>query len=166
MKVLVTWYSRTGHTRSVGESLARQLGGVGEPIVDPRSRDGVSGYLRSLAESVAARPAAIAPALNDPARFDLVVIGTPVWAWGLASPVRAFAQSHAASIRRTAFFCTMGGSGSDRAFDDLQRELGRPPVATLALTERELADAPTLRARTAHFVAALRASHALAPTSG
>jgi menaquinone-dependent protoporphyrinogen IX oxidase len=166
MKVLVTWYSRTGHTRSVGESLARQLDGAAEPIVGTRSREGVSGYLRSLAESVAALPAAIAPPLHDPARFDLVVIGTPVWAWGLASPVRAFARAQAAAIRRTAFFCTMGGSGSDRAFDDLQRELGRSPVATLALTERDLADRTRLQARTAHFVAALRANHAHASTPG
>jgi hypothetical protein len=61
-----------------------------------------------------------------------------VWGWHLSSPVRTFARQNAKAIRRTAFFCTMGGSGADTAFAELERLIGRRPQAVLALTEDEV----------------------------
>jgi len=66
------------------------------------------------------------------------VIGTPVWNWSLSAPVRTYARRHAGQFKRVAFFCTEGGSGERRVFDELQRICGKPPLATIAVTEREL----------------------------
>src|SRR5262245_20444151 len=46
-KVLVTYYSRSGHTRRLAERIAQVLGADLEPIVDQRPRAGLLGYLRS-----------------------------------------------------------------------------------------------------------------------
>jgi hypothetical protein len=40
--------------------------------------------------------------------------------------------------RRVAFFCTMGSSGASRVFATMQRLIGTKPVATLALTDRQV----------------------------
>lgn len=155
MKTLIAYYSRTGHTRRVADLLAARLGGTASPITEPRSRLGLLGYARSAVEASFGLDAAIVASPVDPARFDLVLIGSPVWAWHLSSPVRAFARSQSASIRRCAFFCTMGGAGAEKAFAELERCLGQAPLATLALTDREI-DGERHESKIESFVAALR----------
>ena len=78
-KVLVIFYSRTGATRRLAEALANALQADIEPITDRINRSGIFGYLRSVAESLQKRGASIEPMKTDPASYDLVVIGTPVW---------------------------------------------------------------------------------------
>ena len=85
-----------------------------------------------------------------------MLIGTPIWGWHLSSPARAFARRYRAQIRRCAFFCTMGGSGSDAAFAELRQLTGQEPLATLALTDAEIDDGRATQ-RIADFVATLNA---------
>lgn len=157
MKTLVVWFSRTGLTRGVAERITAALGAQACAITERRSRLGPLGYLRSAWEASRGRDAAIEALAADPRTADLVVIGTPVWAWHLSSPVRAFARRHRGDFRRVAFFCTMGASGSEAAFAELRELTGREPVATLALADREI-DTPAGRARLDAFVAALKAA--------
>jgi len=138
MKILIVYFSRTGHTRRLADRLARELGATTAHITEARSRRGLLGYQRSLYEAVVGSEPQIMPLSRQPSDYDLVLIGTPIWGWHLSSPVRSFARQHAKAIRRTAFFCTMGGSGDRRAFAELARLLGRKPEAVLAITEAEL----------------------------
>ena len=79
----------------------------------PRSRTGFLGYMRSLLEARRKRPSVIAPGKHDVSSYDLVVIGTPVWAWSLSSPVRAYLMAKTNQLPAVAFFCTLGGKGSE-----------------------------------------------------
>ena len=67
------------------------------------------------------------------------MIGTPVWNWSLAAPVRTYALRHARAMKQVAFFCTEGGSGDRRVFAELERICGRPPLATIVVKESDLA---------------------------
>lgn len=138
MKTLVVYYSRTGHTRQLAERLAHALDADLAPITELGGRQGLAGYRRSLCDVLWGRDVPIQPLRRNPAQYDLVLVGTPVWAWRVAAPVRAFARRHGRSVRRTAFFCTAGGSGQRSALDQLRRLMGRVPVAELALSEAEL----------------------------
>ena len=156
MKTLVVYFTRTGYTRRVAEQLAAALGDATLcPITELRSRAGFFGYQRCLIEAVFGLDADIEPPAHDPAGYDLVLLGTPIWGWHLASPVRAFARRHAGSIKRCGLFCTMGGAGAAAAFTELQQHLGRAPLATLALTDAEI-DGAAAAAKIAPFVASLR----------
>ena len=93
-------------------------------------------------------------AAHEPSHYALAVIGTPVWFWSLSSPVRAWVRRHTLSGPELAFFCTMGGSGAERAFAQLEQACGQPPLATLALTEAQLDKDITLALT--RFVAELR----------
>jgi len=132
-----------------------------EPIEEPRSRRGPLGYLRSAIEAVRGRDAVIRPPVAEPADFDLVLIGAPVWASHPSSPARAFARLYGQRIKRAAFFCTLGGSGAEPALRELEQALGRAPVATLAVTDREL-DAGSGSDKLARFANAVRSRTALA----
>ena len=103
-KVLVVYYSRTGATRRLAEALANALQADIEPITDRENRSGIFGYLRSVAESLQKRGASITPMNTHPASYDLVVVGTPVWAWSVSSPVRSYLAAYRGHLPDIAFF--------------------------------------------------------------
>jgi flavodoxin len=137
-KILVVFYSRSGMTRRIAQALAAALHGDLEEITEPKSRSGFLGYLRSATEARRMRPATIVPAQHDVAAYDLVIVGTPVWAWSLSSPVRAFLMATAARLPEVAFFCTLGGAGSENAFAQMTAIIGKQPRAVCAITQREV----------------------------
>lgn len=140
MKVMIAFFSRTGHTERVAREMAAWCGADLEQIQDLGvAHSGLMGYLQCGWQAIFGTHVAIRPASHDPGRYDLVVIGTPVWNWSLAAPVRTFTQTHAARFKRVAFFCTEGGSGDQRVFGQLQSLCNQAPLATLAINEHELA---------------------------
>jgi flavodoxin len=138
-KALVIYYSRTGGTRRLAEALAKAAQADIEPIVDKTNRLGIFGYLRSVAEALQKRNALIDPMKTDPSSYDLVIIGTPVWAWSVSSPVRSYLAAYKGRLPDVAFFCTMGGRGGERAFAEMQAIVGKAPRASCAVTAREVA---------------------------
>lgn len=166
MKVLIVYYSRTGHTRTLAHRIGDATQAAVEEIVPLAGRRGLLGYVRSALEARFSRCAAIAPPAHDPDRFDVVVIGTPVWAESLSSPVRTYLREHAAVLHRIAFFCTMAQRDSEQVFVQMQRCCARVPLAALALTERELADvgvSPSVDNALNAFIATLGGRHNLRP---
>ncbi len=138
LKILVVYYSRSGTTRKVAKSLSVSLGCEIEEIVDVDSRSGARSYLRSLMEGMRRRASRILPPNKDPASYDVVVIGTPVWAWSVSSPVRAYLAANRTRLPAVAFFCTLGGGGNDRAFAQMQRLVGKPPLDCCAIFARDV----------------------------
>lgn len=137
-RILVVFYSRTGTTRRVAEQIATALDAHVLAIEEPRRRHGLFGYLRCVREAVRGRLPPILPPTQNPADYDLVVLGSPVWAGHVSSPMRSFLQGYRSTLPRVAFFCTCGGRGAERALLDMQYLAGRPPEATCALTAADL----------------------------
>jgi flavodoxin len=138
MKVLVTYYSRTGVTRLAAQELARRLGADVEEIIDTKPRGGVIGWLVAGKDASLKRLTRIKPVSKDPAAYELVVIGTPVWAFTMAPAVRTYITDHRRSLKKVAFFCTMGGSGDARTLRHLAELAGTTPLATLALIDKDV----------------------------
>jgi len=136
-KILIVFYSHSGTTRKVAEALVAQLKCDIEEITS-EGHAGLFGILRSLIEAMRHRPAQIAPTSRDPSSYDLVVIGTPVWAWSVSSPVRAYLMRHAGKLSQVAFFCTMGGTGNKHTFAQMQLLAGRTSRAKIAFTTQDV----------------------------
>ncbi|MDB5578219.1 MAG: flavodoxin [Bradyrhizobium sp.] len=160
-KILVVYYSRSGTTRRIAQALAGALGCDTEEIRTTQDRSGTMGYWRSAIEARRWTPAAIAPAHKDPAAYDLVIVGTPVWVWSLSSPVRAYLTANRYRLPAVAYFCTLGGAGSDNAFDQMQQLTGQAPRARLAVTAADVA-AGRYETSLAAFVAALEPARSAA----
>ena len=143
--ILVVFYSRSGTTRRVAQALAEALKCDLEEITEPKPRTGFLGYMRSLLEARRKRPSIIAPNKHDVASYDLVVVGTPVWAWSLSSPVRAYLMATANQLPEVAFFCTLGGAGSESTFAQMTAIVGKPPRAVCAMTQREVLSGSLVR---------------------
>lgn len=130
--LLVAYYSRSGNTARVGHALAERLGADELAIKDLRGDGRVTVWRATLDRLLGTLPPIADPAvpLED---YDLVVLGTPVWGGRPASPMRRFLHDHGARLAQAAFFCTMGGKGSESTFAEMQERLGKPPRATCAI---------------------------------
>ena len=144
MKALIVFYSRTGNTRKVAHAIAESLRDSGgaevtlEEIVDKKKRSGLIGWLRAGRDATLKRPTEIEETKADVSAFDLVIVGTPVWAWTATPAVGTFLKRFAEAVDRAAFFCTYGTSGAGSTFNKMKDILGKEPVATLALTARQV----------------------------
>ncbi len=138
MKALVVYYSRTGNTRKAGEDIARELGCDAEEIVDTVNRAGPVGYILSGKQATLKELTKLKPMAKDPSQYDLVIIGTPVWAATMSSPVRTFIAENKEKLKSVAFFATMGNVGDASAIDAMGEACDKKPRATLALTARDI----------------------------
>lgn len=137
-KKLVCYYSHTGNTQKIAELVAEKTAADMERIIDAKSRAGALGYLTAARDSMLKRRSRIQPVKMDPSKYNLVILGTPVWAWNLSPPMRAYILDHTAKFNQVAFFCTEGGAGGNRVFRQMADLIGKQPVATLELTEPDL----------------------------
>ncbi len=138
MKALVVFYSKTGLTKEVAVHISEELNCDIEEIFDVKSRKGILGYIRSVIESAFKKMPEIKKTEINPEEYDVVIMGTPVWAENMASPVRTYLFNNNEKMDKVAFFCTMLGSGNKRAFLEMERVSESEPLACLALTSKEI----------------------------
>lgn len=138
MKTLVLFYSRTGTTKKVAEKIATILGADIEEISDNINRSGVRGYLISGKEAVLKKINKINPIIHNISDYDLVIIGTPVWAWTMSSPIRSLITEQKENFKQVAFFCTQGGEGNQGALSDMIKLSNKEPIAILSLLTKKV----------------------------
>jgi menaquinone-dependent protoporphyrinogen IX oxidase len=138
MKALVVYYSRTGVTRKLGQALAQALGAEVEELTDLKSRRGPLGFLRGGIDAARKRLTALGPVSKAPGEYDLVVLGTPVWAGTMAPALRTYLTTYRESLRRVAFFCTQGGTSEGKTFLHLGELVGRKPAAVLSCRTKDV----------------------------
>jgi flavodoxin len=153
-RILVAYYSRSGNTRKIARQIAATLNADVEEIIDTDRRQGIRGYLRSGRQAFFRKMTSLQPEIRRPSDYDLVVIGSPIWNISLSSPVRTYIRQHRREIKDAAFFCTCGGSGAARVFEQMAEESGQRPVALLAVREAEL-DSPQTATAISRFCGAL-----------
>jgi flavodoxin len=128
MKALVAYYSKTASTKKLAEEIAKNLKADIDEIIDKKSRSGPIGFLTAGRDAMNKKETEI-ETKKDPEKYDLVVIGTPVWAGNVTPAVRTYVTKH--KFKKVAFFCTFGGS-ENKTFAEMQL-ISKKPVATLGL---------------------------------
>lgn len=135
MKSLVAYYSQTGNTKRVAEAVADSLNADVEPISSDTEGKGMGRLIMQALFKVQAK---IGQTTKDPSLYDVVVVGTPVWARTMSSPVRTYLAKNKSKFKSVAFFCTYGGSGSERALKNMESFCGKTAVGTLAIIEKDV----------------------------
>jgi hypothetical protein len=67
-----------------------------------------------------------------------LVIGTPVWAGTMASPVRSFIEKYKKDLTSVAFFCTLGSENAENTFKEMKEVSGKDPEATQYITSADI----------------------------
>lgn len=140
MRALLVYYSRTGHTKKIAEEISQELQCDTDEIIDTVKRTGPVGLMTSGREAAKKELTKIMPAKKDPSQYDIVIIGTPVWALTMSSPVRTYIVQNKDKLKNVAFFCTLGGIGVESAFHDLEDLSGKRAAGTLAVNTHSITE--------------------------
>ena len=120
-KMLVLYYSQTSNTKAVAQEIATKLGADIEEIVAVNPYDGdfqatIERGKKELDEGVFPE---IQPLKADPAQYDVIFIGYPVWFGTYAPPVITWLNQVDLSGKKVVPFCTFGSGGLDSSTRDL-----------------------------------------------
>ena len=133
MATLIIYYSRTGNTKHIAEMLAKELNADTEALVDKADRKGIIGYFKAGFQASKGRQTDIENLQKDLNNYDTLVIGQPVWAWTMVPAIRALLTRHTIDKHKVALFCTMGGSGHEKCFEETMKMMpGTKVIATQA----------------------------------
>ncbi|ADC47786.1 hypothetical protein mru_1936 [Methanobrevibacter ruminantium M1] len=138
MSILVAYYSRTNVTKKVAESIANQLDADIEEIVPKVKYDGKIGYMRGGKDAISEKIIDLDSLKYNPADYDLIYLGTPVWAGRAATPVISYIKQNEGSFNDVKFFVTAGGSGFEGTIEQLGKYVGKAPLKTLSLTTKQV----------------------------
>jgi len=138
MKTLVVYYSKTGNTRLVAKELAQNLSADLEELADAHPKEGIVGMIIAGKDAALQNSTAINDLKHQITDYDLVIIGTPIWAWTMANPIRGFFEKYKQNLKKVAFFSTMGNSGDKRAFSHMEKLSGLTPIATISFIDSKI----------------------------
>lgn len=158
-KYLVVYFSWTGNTAKVAGLLAKTLSADIEEIHEVKPRGGFLAFISAVLASVFRMAAPINAATKNVADYDVVILGSPVWAQNIATPMRSYIRREKSRIKQIALFCTLGGAGGAAALAQLAALCERTALADLTLDEPKLASG-TWRDSTTNFADKITASQA------
>lgn len=112
-KILVVYYSLTGNTKLIAEVIAESINSdilelkpVKELKADSSTKYFWGGYQATMK---------IKPKLEDfdenPLEYDIIFLGTPVWAWTYAPPIRSFLAKYDLKGKKVALWTCSAGDG-------------------------------------------------------
>lgn len=125
-KTLIVYYSFEGNTRCAARLLAEKLGAETlelEPVRDyPRSSVGKYVF-GGAAASFSAEPE-LKPYAFEPDQYDLIVLGSPVWAGRTAPPMNTFLKRWDLRGRRVAAFACSSGGRAEKMLSGIAERTG------------------------------------------
>lgn len=140
MKTLIVFYSNTGNTLKLAKVLADKLESETLEIKDRRNRKGLIGFLRAGFDAITSNVTIIEDFNLKFADYDLVIIGTPIWAGRLTPAIRTFLIGNSEVLPKVAFFATHGGGGSSKALIQMEELVGKEPLACLSIEKSSFKD--------------------------
>ncbi len=123
-KKLVVFYSFEGNTKFVAEAIARSAGCdllELKPEKEIKTR-GFMKYFWGGRQVIMKKKPKLLPLGKKPEGYDLLFIGTPVWASNFAPALRTFLSENRLKGKKIALFCCYGGSPGE-ALENMKKEL-------------------------------------------
>ncbi len=111
MKILTILYSLNGNTRWIGGKLAEAVGAEIEVLETktPMPAAGFRKFILGGLQVLRKTTPELLPLQAELRDYDMLFIGTPVWAGAYAPALRTFFAEHRLSNRRIALFCCHAG---------------------------------------------------------
>lgn len=139
MKILVVYYSRTGITKKIAQSVADAFSADMEELIDTKQRQGTWGFAVAVKDAALKNLVPIEPPKVNPADYDLVIVGTPVWANSMCSAVRMFLHDFGKDITPiAAVFSTTHSSGVEEANGDMDAMIAAKTIARAGFREKDI----------------------------
>ena len=124
MKILVVYYSFEGNTKYIAEGIAEATNAdllELKPKKEMRSR-GFSKFVWGGAQVYMQKKPELLPYDKNPQDYDVIFIGTPVWAWTLTPVIRSFLSNANINGKRIGLFSCHGGQAG-KSFENMKELL-------------------------------------------
>lgn len=134
--MLCLYYSRTGSTEKLMREIAQELHCEMVKLEDGENRAGLRGWLHSGMQAMARRLPKVKPFKTalPLGVYDLVIIGSPVWAGRCSSPVRSFLSQYGEELRRVAYVITRSSEVRyEDVFDQMDLYVHAPRISGVSI---------------------------------
>jgi flavodoxin len=125
MKSLVVFFSLEGHTKYVAKLLAEELKAdlVELETVKEYPKKGFAKYFWCGKASVFREKPELKTELPDFSKYNLIVIGTPVWAGNCTPPINTLLSKVKFSGKKLGILVTNGGGSIDKCVKQITKAL-------------------------------------------
>ncbi len=133
MNKLVIYYSFEGNTRLIAEVIA-EASGADLLELEPKKKlrsHGLFKYLWGGRQVVMKEKPKLLPLAKNPQDYDLLFIGTPVWAWTYTPPLNTFFSAVNLKNKKIALFCCHGGDKKKTLEKMRERLLGNEIISQI-----------------------------------
>lgn len=138
MKTLVVYYSRSNVTRKIAEMIREKLDCDIEEITDAGKYGGKIGYMKGGFDATTGKTTEINEITKNPSDYDLVIVGTPVWASNMATPVYSYLIKYSDQINDIAPFCTCISGGYEKTLEKIKEITKKQPKSEMYLTRKDI----------------------------
>ncbi len=114
-KVLVVFYSLTGNTKFVAETIKDTINAdllEIKPIKEYKS-EGMSKYVWGGMQAVMSSKPKLETIDIDLSLYDLIFLGTPIWAWNISPPMRSFLKKFSLNEKEVAIWMCSAGKTTE-----------------------------------------------------
>ena len=125
MKAIVVYYSMDGNSKHVAEEIAAYTGADIcrlEPVKD-YPKGNVTKYIWGGKSAVFGEKPKLVPYDFSSEEYDIIIIGTPIWAGNCAPPINTFISENKLPQKKIALYACSSGGGSEKCFERLSKEL-------------------------------------------
>lgn len=138
MKTLVVYYSRSNVTRKIAEMIREKLDCDIEEITDAGKYGGKIGYMKGGFDATTGKTTKINEITKNPSDYDLVIVGTPIWASNMATPVYSYLIKYSDQINDIAPFCTCISGGYEKTLEKIKEITKKQPKSEMYLTRKDI----------------------------
>ena len=120
-KILVAYYSLTGKTENVAKAIADASGGQIYKIQVAKSYPSDTKERRAILEQEIEQNylPPLATSNINPENYDIIFLGSPVWANHISQPVKSFLAKYNLTDKHVIPFVTHSGGGKGQSFKDV-----------------------------------------------
>lgn len=125
-KGLVAYFSASGNTKKIAETIAQESGFVLHEIVPETAytKDDLNWMDKKSRSSVEMNDKSIRPAVKksdiDMSCYDKIILGFPIWWYVAPTIINTFLEEYELTGKKIILFATSGGSGFGNTVKELQ----------------------------------------------
>ena len=121
-RTLVAYYSYSGNTKAVAEKIQKL---TNSDLFEIEVKEAYpTGYNDVVKQAKLEKQNDVYPELKDNGNvenYDVIYLGTPVWWYTMATPVKTFLKENNFEGKVIIPFCTHGGGGASATYTDISK---------------------------------------------
>ena len=133
MKTAVVFYSMHGNVRYVSEKVAKELGADLIELIPVKAYPdkGAMQFIWGGSAVTFKKKPELEPYTFNVSDYDLVIIGTPVWASNFTPPLRTFFENNDLTGKKIAVIATSAGGDSAKCVEAVKAAAGADSLAAV-----------------------------------